>query len=132
MNEPNWAREIIEVHDILASHTNGSTNDLTRLEAAFADDFTFVGPDAVPVDRATIMAAIDGGQGQSPTFEIETVDHTLVFEDGNTLVAEYVEVQTAEGKSNRRLSTVIFAHSTEAPNGLLWRRVHETWIDQGS
>lgn len=42
-------------------------------------------------------------------------------------VATYEEWQGGEGRAARgRLSTVVFTRDDDAPNGLVWRHVHET------
>ena len=131
MNEPNWQREIVELHEVFEAYFLGEHADVTRIEAALDADFTFVGPDANSTDRAGTLAAIVAGHNHTDSLEIRTLDHTLVLESGDVVCAEYVEEHHLADRINRRLTTAIFSTSPDAPNGLVWRRVHETWIDQG-
>ena len=44
------------------------------------------------------------------------------------VVASYQEHHQLTERRNARLSTVVFTRDPSAPNGLLWFRVHETWM----
>lgn len=131
MSEPHWKREIIELHDVFESYFLGTSDELSRVEAVLADDFTFIGPDAGSMDRSGTLAAIAAGHGHTESLTVRTVDHQLIFESDAVTVAEYIEEHVLADRTNRRLSTVIFSKAPDAPNALVWRRVHETWIDQG-
>lgn len=131
MADPNWKREITEVHKVFESYFLGTSNDLSRVEAVLADDFTFVGPDANSTNRAGTIAALVAGYSHTESLTIRIADARLVLETDALTVAEYVEEHVLTERTNRRFSTVIFSRAPGAPNGLLWRRVHETWIDRG-
>lgn len=131
MATPKWQLEIIELHEVFEMYFLGNSTDLSRVEAALADDFTFVGADANTTDRAGTIAAITAGHAHTESLIIRTLDHKLVMETDEVLVAEYIEEHVLADRSNTRRSTVIFSTDSDAPNGLLWRRVHETWIDRG-
>ena len=132
MSTPNWQREVIELHEMFEAYFLGEHQDHSRVEAVLADDFTFVGPDANPTDRAGTIAAIVAGYNHTTSLQIRTLDHTLIFEAGDVVVAQYIEEHKLSDRTNRRLTTAIFTASETAPNGLMWRRVHETWIDRGT
>lgn len=126
-----WKAEIIELHELFESYFLGNTDSLERMEAVLADDFTFVGPDANNTDRDGTIAAVKAGHAHTESLIIRTVEHSLLFEDSDIVAAEYVEEHELASRTNRRLSTVVFSRDDAAPNGLVWRRVHETWIDRG-
>ena len=42
-------------------------------------------------------------------------------------LATYEEWQEIDGKINARLSTVLLRAKADAPNGVEWLHVHETW-----
>lgn len=66
--------------------------------------------------------------GSQPGLTIEIKDVQL-REAGEELVAgTYEEWQSGEEKEDGRLSTVLFRKTPEAPNGLRWLHVHETWL----
>lgn len=131
MSDLYWQREIIELHEVFEAYFLGTTNELDRVELVLADDFTFIGPDANSADRAGTLAAISAGHAHTTSLTIRTVGHRLLVDSGDVIVAEYIEEHELADRTNRRLSTVVFTESADAPNGLVWRRVHETWIDRG-
>jgi hypothetical protein len=126
-----WKAEIIELHELFEAYFLGSSDSLERMEAVIAADFTFVGPDANTTDRDGTLAAVRAGHAHTDSLAIRTVEHRLLLVDGDVVVAEYVEEHELASRTNRRLSTVVFSRDDAAPNGLVWRRVHETWIDRG-
>lgn len=129
---PNWQKDIADLHDLFEAYFLGTTNDLSHVEAVLADDFTFVGPDANTTDRAGTLAALVAGHGHTDSLKIHTVDYQLLFTAGDVTVAEYTEVHELPDRTNRRRTTVVFSNAPDAPNGLQWHRVHETWIDRGT
>ncbi|NNC78765.1 MAG: DUF4440 domain-containing protein [Acidimicrobiales bacterium] len=131
MTGDTWKAEIIELHELFEAYFLGTEDSLERMEAVIADDFTFIGPDGSATDRNGTLAAVTAGHGHTESLVIRTVDHQLLVETPEVVVAEYIEVHELSDRTNRRLSTVVFSRDPEAPNGLVWRRVHETWIDRG-
>ena len=130
MTEP-WKAEIIQLHELFEAFFLGTADSLERMEAVLAADFTFVGPDANTSDRDGTISAVKAGHAHTESLVIRTVEHRLLLEDGDVLVAEYVEEHELASRTNRRLTTVVFSRDDAAPNGLVWRRAHETWIDRG-
>ncbi len=129
MTEPAWKLEIIALHDLFETYFLGETDDLTRVDAVLAADFSMVGPDGTSSIRAEVMAAITAGHGHSSSLTINTLDHQLVASDPAMLIAEYIEEHVLSDRTNRRRSTVVFTPDEAAPHGLVWRRVQETWLD---
>ncbi len=127
----NWVDEIIEMHAFFEAWFQGRTDSTERMESVLATEFTIVGPDGAEVDRAGTIESVTGGQGASPDLVISTSDHRLLHESGETVVASYVETHVSGDHPRRRSSTVVFERSETAPNGLMWVRVHETWLDRG-
>ncbi len=58
---------------------------------------------------------------------ITVTEPRLLLDAGDTLIASYVENHQLADRSNHRVSTVVFTTDAGSPNGLRWRRVHETW-----
>ncbi len=129
-----WHREIEELHEFFQVYFLGDVEAeaLDRVETALHPDFTFVGPDADETDRRTTIDRIAAGHGHTSDLTITTTEHALVHAADEVVVARYVERHHwADGRSNRRLSTVVFLVDPDGPNGLRWLRVHETWIEGG-
>ena len=131
MSVSGWQKDIVELHEVFETHFLGTTDSLERVEASLAADFTMVSPDGRISDRAATMAALEAGHAHTESLVIRTVEHRLLVDEGDVLVAEYVEEHELSSRTNRRLSTVVFSRDHAAPNGVVWRRVHETWIDRG-
>jgi len=123
-----WLAEIEELHNMFESYFLGTTTSLARAEVALAAEFAIVGPDGVEADRAQTMAALLAGHGHTSSLEISITDAELILETNDIVVARYVENHQLSDRTNHRLATVVFIRSPAGPNGLLWRRVHETWI----
>ena len=123
----NWQAEIEELHELFEAYFLGTENSLDRVEAALAPDFTVVGPHGVTSSRADTMQALRAGHGHTDSLEITVTELSLLVETADTLVAQYVENHALADRTNHRVSTVVFTNDDNAPNGLLWRRVHETW-----
>lgn len=125
-----WRQEIEELHDEFEAWFLGAGDSLDRVEAALHPDFTFVGPHGDETDRQTTIDRIDAGRGHASDLTIATTDHGLVHATDEVVVARYVEGHDwADGRTNRRLSTVVFLVDPDGPNGLRWLRVHETWLE---
>ena len=65
-------------------------------------------------------------------------DFTIAIEDirpawqaGDVIVVTYVEAQQRAGKASRRRSSAVFTPNSSAPNGVEWRHLHETWLQDG-
>ncbi len=126
----NWIDEIIELHAFFEGWFLGAIDSLDRMESVLAEGFSIVQPDGAEVDRAGTIESVAGGRATSRELVITTSDHRLLHDGGDTLVASYVETHERSDRTKRRLSTVVFVRSDSAPNGLMWVRVHETWLDR--
>jgi len=123
-----WSEEITELHEFFEDLFNGVVDSLDRAEAALAADFTIVGPDGAESDRAATMAMLEAAQN-SRQLDMSTTDHRLVHHSDDVIIASYVERHHIPERDTRRLSTAVFVPDEEAPNGVRWLRVHETWIE---
>ena len=126
-----WRQEIEELHDVFETYFLGTTDSLDRVEAVLSDDFTIVGPHGVTSSRADTVKALRAGHAHTSSLRITITDARLLVAEADVLVASYVENHELATGTNHRQSTVVFSQAGAdgaAPNGLLWRRVHETWL----
>jgi hypothetical protein len=128
-----WQTEVEELHEVFETYFRGTTDSLDRVDLALATDFTILGPSGGESSRAGTMQALAAAHGRAPNLQIRTSDYRFLFEQEGMLVASYIERQAqveadSESDVTRRLSTAIFTADDDAPNGLIWRRVHETWM----
>lgn len=123
-----WLVEVIELHDCFEEYITGTIDSLERAEVALAADFTMVAPSGDTSSRSEVITEIEDAHARLPSLKMTITHPELLFEDDATLVAAYVENQQYGEGSNRRRATVVFVKDDSAPNGLLWHRIHETWL----
>lgn len=126
-----WRAEIIELHELFEAYFLGRTDSLDRVEEALHAEFSIVGPNGGVSDRAATLEMLRRGHAHTDSLVISTLDHTLLHQTDEVLVASYIERHELSAATNDRLSTVVFAIDPAGPNGLRWLRVHETWLDRG-
>jgi hypothetical protein len=80
-------------------------------------------------DREEILNGLRQGHESHLGLEIEIRDVRLWASSGDLVLATYEEWQQSERGLDGRLSTVAFHPGEQAPNGLRWAHVHETWIE---
>jgi len=129
-----WHREIVELHDFFEAYFLGNlaAEDVGRLQVALAGDFTFINPTGAASTRGEVEAAIVAGYSHATQLRITITDAQLLVESDEIVVARYVENHEMAAASNHRISTVVFSRDEAAPNGLRWRSVHETWLENSS
>lgn len=126
-----WQTEIDQLHAFFEGYFLGTiaSDEMGRFADVLGDGFTIVGPHGEESSRDETLAMVRQGHGHTSDMTIRCVDHRLLHADGDTIVATYVEEHRwADGRSNQRLATVVFATDRAMPNGLRWVRVHETWV----
>ena len=124
-----WREEIDELHQFFEGYFLGTESSLDRVDAVLSPTFTIVGPHGVESDRPETMQALADGHAHTASLRIATSDHRLLLAEGNVVVASYIEHHQLRDRSNHRRSTVVFTIDEDAPNGLRWEHVHETWVE---
>ena len=123
--------EVIKRHDFFVEWFTGraSEADLSASLRAFAPDMVMIEPDANTIRTAEIAAMITGARGKRPAdFEIR-VDLIAArqISDDIALVV-YDEHQMIDGQKSARRSSAVFSADPDAPEGVVWRQLQETWI----
>jgi len=131
MSDVRCQREIVELHQFIEHYFLGKVDSLERMSSVLGSDFSMVTPHGDKRDRAVTLDAMRAGFGHASSLSITTRDHRLVLESPELLVCEYVEAHELADHGNARQVTVVFSVDPQAPNGLVWRRVHETWAEAG-
>lgn len=132
------SREIVELHRFFEEWFNGRLPDddasFSRLTAALADDFLMITPEARPVRRAELVKQLRSMNGY---YQQDDKPSAIWIKDieGEPLsdslcLMRYREWQGNSDRSDGkgRLSSAIFKRWDEAPNGVQWLYLHETWI----
>ena len=121
--------EIIELHIGFERWFCGDGPEhLDRVEAVLAPEFSMVAPNGIPVQRSEVMANLENARGLHQ-IRIEIASQNLVWHSADAVLAGYDEIQHHASFTTRRRSTGLFSREDTAPNGLVWRHVHETWIE---
>ena len=125
--------EIVALHDFFEAWLSGTRPDtdrsFDRVRQALASDFQLIHPEGRWMTRTDILDGLRTNHGSQPDLTIE-IRNVRVLDGGETLiVATYEEWQTSDEATDGRQSTVVFARDADAPHGLRWQHVHETWIE---
>ncbi|MGJ8571488.1 MAG: nuclear transport factor 2 family protein [Hoeflea sp.] len=123
--------EVIKRHDFFVEWFTGraSEADLSASLRAFAPDMVMIEPDANTIGTKEIAAMITGARGNRPAgFEIrvEMIAARQISDDVALVV--YDEHQVIDGRKSARRSSAVFSADPEAPEGVVWRQLQETWI----
>lgn len=127
-------REVEARHDFFVDWFAGLAGeaDLMRSRTAFDPGFVRIAPDGTVQDLDAVFSMLAARRGSVPAgaLQIETEIETAVALPGDAVQLLYIERQrTPDGPTARRSSALFVADPT-APEGVVWRWLHETWVDQ--
>lgn len=115
--------EIEELHRFFERWLRGDEDDFSRCERALARDFTMVGPGGEVRSRDALVQGLLDAQGKRPV-SIRIRNFEVV-----QLAPEFAWARYEEWHGDRgRVSTALFRACENAPNGIEWVTVHETWL----
>ncbi len=125
--------EVVELHQFFQDWFNGKLEPTDKNFARFTDilgeDFTIIGPSGRVIERAPLVARVRNAHGTRANSQMWIENFCLRSGEGNLAIATYEEWQKdGDGATNTRISTVIFREKTDAPNGVEWLHVQETWL----
>lgn len=125
-------REIEVLHQFFEGWLSGERPEtkeaFRRVDRALAPAFRLLHPSGTERSRDDILTGLRGAHGSQPGLTIEIRNVQLCGAGAQLLAATYEEWQRSADTEDGRLSTVVFARHPEAPHGLRWRHVHETWL----
>lgn len=115
--------EVEELHRFFEQWLGGETEDFARADRVLAPTFTIIGPGGNLRTREELVRGLLEVQGKRPVkIEVRNLVERPLG-DGFVL-ATYEEWQDGKG----RISTALLRAREDAPNGLEWLHVHETWL----
>ncbi|MBU2483630.1 MAG: hypothetical protein KKG78_01000 [Alphaproteobacteria bacterium] len=123
--------EVVNRHHFFVEWFTGRASE-AELEAslrAFAPDMVMIEPDANTIGRDEVVAMVTSARGKRPAdFEIrvELISARLLGSDIVAVV--YDEHQVIDGEKSARRSSAVFSADPDAPEGVVWRHLQETWI----
>ncbi len=128
-------REVVQLHQFfeqwLTGRTERSEAVLDRLASALAEDFEIVSPSGTRSDRTRLLRTLGAAHGshrsQGLRIWVENV-RGRALADGLYLATYEEWQQVGEQAPRGRLSTAVFQRAPDAPGGVRWLHVHETWL----
>jgi hypothetical protein len=87
-----------------------------------------VTPEGRIVARTEILERLERATAHSD-LRITISEIAPVREDAASVLLRYIEEQYRDGETTRRLSIALFEASGDAPLGVAWRYLQETWIE---
>ena len=121
------AREVVELHALFEELFTGRSRDFSRCEKAFSARLEMVTPEGRLVARAEIMERLQRARARELRVAIHDV--AIVREDAESVLLRYIEEQYRDGETTRRMSIALFENASDAPLGVAWRYLQETWIE---
>lgn len=125
--------EIVGLHeffvDWFTGELDGGAIEFARFTAATHPSFTMVVPSGQLIDKPQIVRGLNDAHGswRGRGFRIEILEITDRLVTDSSALVTYEEWQY-EGSSllNARTSSALFVAASHAPNGVVWRHLHET------
>ena len=132
--EEHCRQEILDLHRFFAAWFNGEIENtdkhFERVAGVLDAAFEIVAPDGRLIGRDALLEGLrqahDGRAGSGFRIWIEN-QNIRILADGLGLVT-YEEWQESGDEIRGRVSTALLAADEEAPNGVRWLYLHETWL----
>ena len=127
-----YATEIQELHQFFQDWFTGAIaqteENFARVTSGISEQFALIAPDGTLAEYPTVVEWLRGGYRSRPNFRLWTDKIVVRHQTNGLALATYEEWQEIDGKINARLSTTLLRAKADAPNGVEWLHVHETWI----
>jgi hypothetical protein len=125
-------KEIAELHAFFESWLGGdcANDDGTygRFESALETEFTLTGPDGQSTPAAELLALLRVAHGSRPGLKLWTRDVQARPLGATHVLVTYEEWQRQQAGERGRRSSAVLVEAAQAPGGLRWCHVHETWL----
>lgn len=125
--------EVIERHAFFVDWFTGRADEAAMDASArvFPAEMRMIGPDGSISEGVAVAAMIRGARGGRPAdFAIRVEVHEARALAPDLALVLYDEHQSVGGTASARRSSALFRAAPDAPNGVAWLLVHETWIDR--
>jgi hypothetical protein len=125
-------KEVIDFHVELEAWLRGDgprgQAGFSRLEFALAPECKLITPGGVVNERAGLLERLFQSHGVSPDMRIRVEGFAPVWTAGDSALVRYIEWRESGGQTTGRYSAVLFRADREAPAGVVWVYMHETWM----
>lgn len=121
--------EVIARHAFFVEWFTGRCEDAAmQISArAFHPDMQMVPPDGSLVTAPEVMAMLQAARGSRDADFSIRIEVITAREMGDLAMIVYDEHQQTDGSKTRRRSSALFSADSAAPEGVVWRHLHETW-----
>jgi hypothetical protein len=119
-------REVLDFHAYIERWFRGTT-DPTGLPdrlRAFDPRFTYVDPDGRTASLDDLRTLFGATHGHARDITVTVHDLEVVEPTASQVVLRYEERQPG----TRRVSMALFVRRDDAPHGVAWRYLQETWL----
>ena len=129
-------REVIELHVFFESWFGGTVardgSEAGRLTACLAPEFELAGPKGTVATREEIVHGVASAWGKDAAGGIRIrIKNVRCSELADGLwLAKYEEWQEVGGVDRGRRSTAVMRRHDDAPLGIVWVHLHETWMPE--
>lgn len=122
-------REVHELHAFFVRWLGQGAGDPARIGQALDAGFRMVTPDGCVLERDAVIAGLASAAGRrGRDFGIVIEDASAMALGARHVLVAYVERQHGAGPTTARHSSALFRRSPDAPCGVAWLHLHETWI----
>lgn len=134
--EERCQREVVELHGFFEQWFNARLPNDDQGFARFADvidsEFEIIGPDGRLTQHEPLIAGLRAAYGTRPGVSIEIRSPRAHKISDDLCLATYEEWQTNGERRVGWISSALMRRHEEAPNGVVWLRVHETYLRGGA
>ena len=133
----NCVAEVIRIHQLFEQWFQGSiertTENYSQVTSAILDDFSQVTPDRRYWEREVLFPKLEQSHGMysesKPIFRLWIKNpRAIMLKGGNYCLAIYEEWRRLDGVERGYITTAILKRSAEAPSGVKWLHLQETWL----
>jgi hypothetical protein len=126
-------REVEGLHAFFESRFTGQGGEMDRARRALGADFEVVTTAGELQSRETILSGIESAEGTyAPGFAIEIRNVEVVDRTDDRCLVRYEEHQSGGEEDTARVSTALFGPDPDAPEGVRWIHLQETWLPGGA
>ena len=135
------AKEVIDLHQFFEDWFGGYCENSeevfsARLLQRMHEDFSIVLPGGLLLNGADFWPEFMKLYSSNPDFHISIRDlRQKPLLSASVMTVTYQEWQRnakqSKPENNGRLSSAVFVTNEQAPNGIKWFHVHETWLPDG-
>ena len=120
------------LRDWLAGAVPRKPESFARFSGAMGDGLEVISPRGTVTGRDALVDEFEGLHGQlaadADAFEIWIENFRFRWAADDHALVTYEEWHRRRGATSARLSSALFRRDEDAPCGVKWMHVHETWL----